>query len=54
MFLLGVWLGFHLGFFAAIAFDHWITLLYEPKELDTPEHADAYVRELPRWSRNGP
>lgn len=20
----------------------------------TPEHADAYVRELPRWSRNGP
>lgn len=51
-FWLGVWFGFHVGFFTAIAFDHWITMLYEPKELDTPEHADAYVRAQPHWPKD--
>lgn len=53
-FWIGMWFGFHVGFFTAIAFDHWITMLYEPKEPDTAEEADAFVRQRRHWSRNGP
>lgn len=50
MFFLGVWTGFWL----ALAWDAWITSLYE-KPLDTPDQADAYVRrQMPHWNRNGP
>lgn len=53
-FFLGFLAGFPLGFVAAIAFDMWLDMLYDPPLPNVSDEADEYVRAQPRWRRNGP